>query len=47
MKINDYATYKDGRIVKIIQIDLKRNTCEVIIGKWNPFWVSIFDLQIN
>lgn len=44
MKINDICRYKDGRIVKIIQIDAKRNTCEVIIGKWNPFWVIISDL---
>ena len=36
--------YKDGRIVKIVQYSEKRERLEVIIGKYNPFWININDL---
>ena len=42
--IGEEYQYKDGRNVKIVQYSEKRERLEVIIGKYNPFWININDL---
>lgn len=39
--------YIDGREVSVVQIDSRRGMVEVIIGKYNPFWVYINDLKLT
>ena len=47
MEISIGSTYKlsDGRSVKVIQKNDKTNRAEVIIGKYNPFWVNYSNLK--
>jgi hypothetical protein len=47
MKIEEGKWYinTDGRTVKVIQKDEKRERAEVATNNGNPFWVDYVDLQ--
>lgn len=45
MKISTLYKYKDGRTVKLININENRGRCEVIEGEYNSFWININDLK--